>query len=251
MVNNIKDFLKKEENVLGLCLHLADPSIVEIAYHAGFDFIRIELEHMLFDYSLITSIIRTADNYGMPIFLKIRNLVDITALLDTGASGIVIPHVSGVEKISKAVKLTKFSPIGERSLFSHSRYLGYGEKSIIDYMKNANNIISLVAQIEDTNGLNNLDEILSVNGVDMVTTGRYDLSQSLGFAGQPEHKEVLYVEEKVIKTALKYGKYPIISANTTERIFKLRSLGVKCIWVGPDTKFLLSSFKQFLHKIKI
>lgn len=249
MVNNIKDLLKKKENIYGLFVHLTDPSIIEIAYHAGFDFVRIGLEHMLFDYSLIISIIRTADNYDMPVFFKIRDLDDIPAILDAGASGIVVPHVTSEKKISKAVKLTKFSPIGERSVFEHSRRLGYGEKPITDYMKNANNIVSLVVQIEDKNGLNNLDKILSVDGVDMVTTGRSDLSQSLGFPGQSEHEEVLKIEEKVIKTALKHGKCPVVSANTTERIFKLHNLGVKCIWVGPDTKFLLNSFKKFLHQI--
>jgi len=247
---SLKERIKKGDIVFGLYVNLIDPAIAEIAYYAGFDFIRIDCEHMLYDYSSVANIIRTASNIGLPAFVRVSDTSDITRLLDFGASGIIIPHVSNREKAVEAVNLSKFAPLGERGMFSASRARRYGTEELTGFMDRANKEISVVIQIEDREALENIDEILSVEGIDMLATGKGDLSQSLGVSGQPNHKKVLEAEERVIQKAIEYGKMPTIIARTPERAAELIEKGVFCISVGPDTSLLLKGLEGYLSNMR-
>ncbi len=247
---NLKKRIKKGDIVFGLYVNITDPAIVEIAYYAGFDFIRIDCEHTLYDYSIVANMIRTASNIGLPAFVRVSDASDITRLLDFGASGIIIPHVSTREKAVDAVNLTKFAPLGERGMFSASRAMQYGTEEPIEFMSRANEEVSVIIQIEDQEALDNIDDILSVEGIDMIATGKGDLSQSLGVPGQPNHKKVLEAEEKVIQKAIEYGKMSTIIARTPERANALIKQGVSCISVGPDTSLLLKGLKDYLRNMR-
>ena len=247
---NLKERIKQGDVVYGLYVNIADPTIVEIAYYAGYDFIRIDCEHILFDLSTVANMIGIADNIGIPVFVRVSDESDITKLLDVGASGIIVPHVSSKESAINAVNMTKFAPLGERGIFGASRAMKYGIENISDFINRANDEVSVVIQIEDKEALENIDDILSVEGIDMVATGKNDLSQSLGVPGQANHKIVLEAEEKVIKKTIAYGKIPTIIARTQERATELIEKGVYCISMGPDTSILLKSLKDYLSYIK-
>lgn len=240
---NIKERAKGLTS-FGLYINILDPAIVEMAVLAGFDFIRIDCEHMIFDNSTLVHMIRTANLLDMPVQLRVSSLNDVSSLLDFGVSGIMVPHVDSRERAIEAVNAVKYGTLGRRGMFGNARYLKYGDMKLSNCIEAVNDEICLIVQIEDKEGLENIDDILSVDGVDMVATGKNDLSQSLGIPGQPGHPDVISAENFVIQKALEHNKIPTLLANTPERMKELKDKGVLCFVTGRDTVLLYNSLKN-------
>ena len=119
-----------------------------------------------------------------------------------------------------------------------------------EYSKTANDEVSVIVQIEDREGLKNIDEILSLPGVDMVATGRNDLSQALGIPGLNTHPDVLAAEEMVIDKALAHDKIPTLLVKSLPRIQQLRNKGVHCFTIARDDGTLYSSLQKALQDAK-
>ena len=168
MGKNIQERARQGLTSFGLNLALSDPIIVEMAAQAGFDFIRIDTEHMLYDPGTLKAMIRTARLLDLPIQVRVPDMSQVTALLDQGVSGIMIPHCSSREVAEEAVDAVKYAPLGHRGMTGSSRALDFGKYSMSHYSQWANDEVALIVQIEDAEGLKNIDEILSVEGVDMV-----------------------------------------------------------------------------------
>ena len=131
-----------------------------------------------------------------------------------------------------------------------SRALNFGERNMRDYSRQANDEVAVIIQIEDKEGLERIDEILSVPGVDMVATGRNDLSQALGVPGENTHPQVLAAEERVIERAIAHGKCPTLLVKSRKRIEALREKGVRCFTIARDDGILYSSLKETLDAVR-
>lgn len=234
----------------GLNLSIHDCSILEMASRAGYDFVRIDCEHMLFDYACLSEMIRTAKLLRLPLQLRVTDLRQASALLDMGADALMIPHVRNAEIAKQAVAAMKYAPLGERGMTGAARILNFGEDKIGDYAAHANEHIALIVQIEDKEGLDNIDEILAVPGVDMVATGKNDLSQALGVPGENSHPSVLAAEDMVIEKALKYGKIPTLLVKNSRRLEELHAKGVHCFSIGRDDSLLFKSMSDKLAELK-
>ena len=248
MEKNLKGRVKSGLFSYGLMLGYADPLIVEMAAYAGFDFIRIDCEHEMIDISAVKNMIITANHLNLPVIVRLSTLDDITRLLDFGVSGVIVPSVNSKEQAIEAVNLVKYGPIGARGMSGSARYLKYGETKLNP--EEANERTLLVIQIETQEALNNINEILSVDGIDMVATGRGDLSQSLGYIGQPTHPKVIEAEDYVITQALKHNKIPNLLANTPERVSELKQKGVYCYSIGRDTEIIYKALKNHISLYK-
>lgn len=225
----------------GLNIVLQDPSVIEIAVVAGYDFVRLDCEHMLFPHHIVTEMIRTARLLEIPIQIRLDSLDHVESLMDLGVSAIMIPHVGSKEKALQAVAAIKFPPLGKRGITSAARVLGFGRISPTDYCKSEAGQVSLIVQIEDESGLANIDEILSVEGVDFVATGRNDLAQALGIPGKNAHTRVLEAENLIIRKALQHGKVPTILVKTPKRMEALRQKGVLCFSIARDDLLLMDA----------
>lgn len=247
---NIPQRARQGLDSYGLNLSIHDCSVLEMAARAGYDFVRLDCEHMLFDYSCLTEMIRTAKLLGLPIQLRVTDLRQASALLDFGADALMIPHVRNADIARQAVSMMKYSPLGERGMTGAARVLNFGEKKLNDYAASANDHVALIVQIEDKEGLENIDEILSVPGVDMVATGKNDLSQALGVPGENTHPDVLAAEDMVIAKALQYGKIPTLLVKGEKRIKELREKGVHCFSIARDDSLLYAAMKDKLNELK-
>lgn len=250
MTKKINERVEEGQYSYGLVLSLKDSAIIEMAAYAGYDFVRIDCEHDLFDHSTIANMISIANLLNTSIIVRISSLNDIPRLLDFGASGVVVPSINNKEEAINAVNFVKYAPLGSRGMFGNARYLKYGKENLKENLRKANDEISLTIQIETKEGLDNIDEILSVEGIDMVATGKGDLSQALGYAGEPNHSRVLAAEDFIIKKTLKYGKIPNILASTPERVDMLKKQGVRCFSVGRDTVITIMALKNHLSLFK-
>lgn len=249
MRKNIKERARKGIPSFGLNLGICDPVVVEMAARAGYDFVRIDCEHMLFDNGTVIEMIRTARLLDLPLQLRVPDLANASSLLDLGASGLMVPHTSSRERALEAVKATKYAPYGERGMSGAARVLNYGELKLNDYAQWANDDVALIVQIEDKAGLDNIDDILSVEGVDMVATGKNDLSQALGVPGQNAHPDVIAAEDMVIRKAVAHGKIPTLLVKNRKRIDELKAKGVCCFTIARDETLLFDAMKGKLAEL--
>lgn len=246
-----KDLAKKTAPVLGIYMSFSDPLIVELAKAAGFDFIRIDYEHILFDYSELKELIRTATLLDMPCQVRVSNLHDVTKILDCGALGIVVPDVNTVEKAREAIAATKMYPLGSRGQFPIGRFTRLaGCKTFQEYTQIANEIVTLNIQIEDVRAAKIIDEIISLPGIDMVSSGKGDISQSVGKPGQLTDPEVVNMENLIIKKALEYKKIPIVLVSNKQSLQEKMALGEKFFTVNNDEVLLFNAFKNIVRELK-
>jgi 2-keto-3-deoxy-L-rhamnonate aldolase RhmA len=231
---------------LGVFVNITDPKMIEIAAYAGFDFIRLDLEHNMVDMATLGNQILTANYIGIPVVVRTPILDDITRLLDYGADGVIVPGVRDRQDALEVVDMAKYAPLGQRGGAASGRCTKYGAIPFNEYTKTANDNVCLTIQIENKTALENIDDILSVQGIDMVASGKNDLAQSMGFAGQPGHPEVIAAENRIIRKALEYGKYPTMMAGTPARVQELMAMGVYNVTLGIDCGMILTALKKHL-----
>ena len=215
-----------------------------MAAAAGYDFARIDCEHYLFNPETLLSMISLANLVSLPVYVRVSTFSEITKVLEAGADGVIVPHISTREAAVMAVKMVKFSPLGERGMYNGYRCTRYGQIEAQNYIKEANGNVLLTVQIEDKEGLSNIDEILSVPGIDMVSSGKADLSQSLGYPGQSNHPDVLKAEEDIIRKALEYKVQPSLLVGNKERCEHLRTLGAHSFTIARDRNLLMDNMKK-------
>ena len=175
---------------MGTWITLAHPAIAEIFAKAGFDWLTIDMEHSVIDLFDAENLIRTTDLAGaLPLVrLPSNDEVVIKKVLDAGAGGIIIPQINSQEELLHAIKATKYAPEGIRGA-GLARAQSYG-RDFDGYKELVDDNLIIIAQIENKDALENLDNIFSVPELDAVIIGPYDLSASMGKAGQLNDEEV-------------------------------------------------------------
>lgn len=249
-MKGLLDLPRKREMSLGVYIGDTDAAVAEMACLAGFDYMRIDYEHSLGNPDKLATLIRVCNAYDVPSLVRISAWDQITKLLDFGASGIMVPDIETVEQTREAVDRCKYAPVGKRGMATAARALRYGYTPYKEYLENANDNIALCVQIESVKGVENIEEIVAVEGVDMVTVGRWDLSQSMGISGQTNHPDIIAAEEHVVDVALKHGKYPLLTSNSPEHLQSLKEKGIYCATICFDVQFITKSFNDHLARFK-
>lgn len=190
----LKSKLNSGELCLGSWITLGDSGIAEIMCNAGFDWLVVDLEHSTISLDMAGELIRTIDLAGVAPLVRLtsNNPDQIKRVMDAGAHGIVVPMVNSPNDVMKAVAATRYAPEGNRGV-GLGRAQGYGP-NFNEYLKWQKDSSVVIAQIEDKEALDHLEDILAVSGVDGIIIGPYDLSCSMGMPGefeQPEFKEAM------------------------------------------------------------
>ncbi|EPJ4661235.1 4-hydroxy-2-oxoheptanedioate aldolase [Acinetobacter baumannii] len=251
--NYFKRKLKAKEQQLGLWVGLADADgyCAEIAANAGYDWLLIDGEHAPNSVRTILTQLQSVAAYpSQPIVRPVIGDVSlIKQLLDIGAQTLLIPMIETAEQAELMVKATRYPPDGIRGvgavLARASRW-----DNVPNYIHTADQEICLLLQIESRKGLENLDAILQVEGVDGIFIGPADLSAELGHRGNPGHEEVQNIIVDMVKKIHASGKAAGIFTANEQLIRKYMSLDVEFIGIGVDTCLLMDSMKQLLAKIK-
>lgn len=199
--------MNKRKTYLGSWITLNNPSIAEVMADAGFDWLCIDLEHSVIDYSEAQLIIMAIQSKGIKAFVRVgeNNQRIIKRVLDAGADGIIVPSVNSKADALKAVRAVKYPPIGTRGV-GLARAQGYGF-NFEEYRDVKAKEITLIAQIEHINAINDLDAIIQVEGIDGTFIGPYDLSGSMGKPGQYDDEDVKKALEKYERISGKYDKW--------------------------------------------
>ena len=176
-INRTKEKLKRKEKVFGCFVRYPDPALVEMVASMGWDFVVLESEHGSLDLRTCENMVRSAKRWGVTPIVRVTTNSQsiILRFLETGAQGIIVPQVNSQEEAKRAVQSVK----------RFSRAKGTMNPVVVLY-------------IETVKAVSELTEILEVDGIDVINVGRTDLSQSLGFPGQPDHPEI----QKTLDTIL-------------------------------------------------
>lgn len=248
-VTNIRARARRGETSFGLVLGMSDPYIIDMAYCAGYQFVRIDCEHVLYDYNTLKTFFNAARHLGLAAQIRVPDLHNISAILALEPAAIVLPDVNSREMAQAAIDAVKFPPLGSRGMNGGTRSVRFGSFSRDEYMKTGNDRLNLVVQIESKEGLEHIDDILSLDGIDMVASGKADLSQALGVPGQKDHPDVIAAENYIIEKAKQYGKILTLSVSTPERLQELKEKGVHCFSIGRDEDLCLKAVRSQLKKM--
>ncbi len=193
----LKQKLREKELVLGTWITLAHPAIAEIMARAGFDWIAIDLEHSVITLREAEELIRIVDLAGVVPLVRLtsNDPNQIKRVMDAGAHGIIVPMVNSANDVCKAQEAMRYPTVGKRGV-GLARAQGYGT-TFDEYLAWQQKETVLIVQIEHIDAVENLREILSVEGVDGYIIGPYDLSGSMGIPGQFQQKAFLEVMENI------------------------------------------------------
>ncbi len=213
------------------------------------DFLMIDNEHGAFDYVFLSSIITVSRLIDLSVIIRLpdNNRKDITKLVDMGAEGFLLPMTNTPEDIKKVVDFVKYAPIGKRGISTNRAHTYYNPPSLNEYMERANQKVKIYAQIETRTGVENIDEILSVAGVDGVFIGPNDLSCDLNCIGN--NQPVRAVIEKVSCAAKNHHKAWGIITTSKELIDYSLENDVTYISYGSEINMLKESCKKIRSKI--
>jgi len=197
MMNGLKKKIFNRELTIGSWITLAHPAIAEIFARAGFDWLAVDMEHSVITIHEAEELIRVIDLCGATPLVRLswNDPVQIKRVMDAGAHGVIVPMVNTKEEAQKAVESVYYPPRGKRGV-GLARAQGYGT-SFSAYKDWLNFEAIVIVQIEHIQAVENLSEILSVDGIDGFIVGPYDLSGSLGVPGDFEHPLMLKAMEKI------------------------------------------------------
>jgi 4-hydroxy-2-oxoheptanedioate aldolase len=230
--NAMKAKLAAGQPALGLSVMIPSPQLVEMAGGLGFDWVLIDCEHGTITLETVELMVMAAEAAGVTPIVRPRSNdpQDILQVMDRGAAGVQVPHVTDAAAARAAVEAVKFHPLGRRSLAAGTRASGYGYRgSLGKFTDDANRETLVCAQIEDAGAVRNIDEILKVDGIDVFFIGPSDLSQSMGHPGNPKAEPVVKTIDATLKKIVAAGKTPGMPA-TTENVGAAVARGVRYIY---------------------
>src|SRR5436190_2238968 len=204
----VKEKLRRNEAVIGVALHLTDPSVYEMTSLAGFDYIWMDLEHHAYSVETASNLMRAARVGTSDIMARPAKgeFMRIGRLLESGAHGILYPRCDNADEAREVVRWSKFGPLGTRGFDGANGDMPYCSMDMAEYVRMANDETWIVIQIEDPKALEHVDEIAAVEGVDVIMLGPADFSILAGIPGQLTHPKVLEAIAKVKAAADRHGK---------------------------------------------
>lgn len=244
-INKFKRAIAKGETQYGLWAGIPDSTCAEICAGTGFDWLLLDGEHAPFDMRAIYTYLQAVAAYDVHPIVRIvegdRNL--IKQLLDYGAQTLLIPMVDTAAQAAALVQAMRYPPAGIRGMGSAIARAARWN-AIPDYLDRANDEICLLIQAETKTALDNLADILKVEGVDGVFIGPADLSASMGYVGQPGHPVVVEAIERAIEQIVSSGKAAGILAIDPVLARRYIKAGASFVAVGVDTLLLRNSALQ-------
>lgn len=249
--NTLKDNLLKGETLYGPFCKIQDPAIVEIAALSGFEFVIIDMEHGPYGIESTQNMIRAAEARGITPVVRVTENSETLILrtLDIGAKCIQVPQICTKKDAEKLVKATSFYPKGERGMCRYVRAADYTAIDGSTHFGTANDSIITIIHIEGMEGIENLSEIVTVEGIDVIFLGPYDLSQSCGVPGEVKHEKVVKSMKDAVKLARKHGKAVGTFTESIESAKMWKDIGVQYISYAVDVGLIMNNFKQITKQL--
>jgi len=250
--NTALEKTKAGQAIIGPIIGFTSPQLVEICGRIGFDFVFIDCEHGAISVDGCEEMLRAAELVSIPTIVRVpgNDPHVILRYLDAGATGIQVPHVKSKAEAIAAVQAVKYPPVGKRGM-AGARWAEYGfGKPLGDYVKFANENTMVSLMIEDAEAVENLDDILSVEGIDICAIGPSDLAASLGFVAQTQHPRVQATIDDIVKRVNAAGKTAGVGGNSDlQGVRRNMARGARYITLGL-TGFIGSASRELLRQAR-
>lgn len=237
-VNQFKRGLAAGELQIGLWSQIASHVATEVVAGAGYDFMVIDAEHAPNDVTTVLPLLQVVAGYPTSAVVRVpwNDMVLAKRYLDIGAQTLLVPFIDTAEQAAEAVASTRYPPEGVRGIATCHRANRYGR--IPDYHARAGSEIAVIVQIETRRGLDNLEAIAAVEGIDGVFIGPSDLAGSFGHLGEPGHAEVQEAIAEVPRRLAASGTPAGILSPVEDAARRHIELGYRFVAVGSDVALL-------------
>ncbi len=248
--NRTKAKAQAGQMALGALLTYHSPETVEMLGAMGFDFITFDLEHEAYNELALVHSIRAAEAFDLTSIVRVPNDPDlILRLLDAGAQGVHVPRVNTREDAQAVVEASRFYPQGKRTFYAVGRSGNYGlGMTEEEYAEASNRETIVVLQVEEEEGVRNIQDIISVPYVDAIQVGPKDLWQSMGM---PDRAVVWQVVDRVLAQAAGAGLWGSMVAwmdsDIGDQLSRYKGLGVRLVTVSPR-ELLVHGGRHFLEQ---
>ena len=249
--SNVLKKLRAGEIVNCLKINSKDGRIAEIAALCGTDCIWLDMEHCPDDWSVIEEQIWAAKAYDVDTVVRISRggYSDYIRPLELDASGIMVPHIMSFEDAKNIVRMTRFHPVGRRPVDGGNADGAYCMIDFNEYLTQANNERFVIIQIEDPEPMNEIDEIASLDGIDMLFFGPADFSHGIGAPGKWDHPELIKARIQIAEVAGKHGKFAG-TACPLEACAEMIDIGYRFLSIGADVIGLSDYFNKILKSFQ-
>ncbi len=243
--STFRERFRKGDELIGIFVKTPAHNGVEVLGATDLDFLVLDQEHSPFDLNAIDSCLMAANAADMPTFVRIQQNTATGMLypLDCGATGVIVPHIATRAKAEEIGAGGRYAG-GKRGFAGTNRAGGYGTKSMGEYIAEADSQTTIIAQIEDVEAVENIQEIVSVENIDGIFLGRADLTVGFG-ATSPSDTVVVDAVRHVCAVA-RDADLPIAAYAKTQEIDMLRELGVTMFTVGSEHSLLQSGVKDII-----
>ena len=252
MSNRLGQLLEENEFLYGVICRDVTFTDIELMAQEGYHIVWIDLEHSQQSTEEAIRLGRSVSHLGMVPLVRIRELsrTNVQPLVDGGVQVIVLPDVRSAEQAAELVQLGKYPPLGQRGFSSTNAGIGFkldGDPNEI--LRQVNEATHLLVLFESDEGYEQLDDILAVEGIDMVGVGPMDWSISLGISGDAAKENLTPKIERVLTSAVRAGKILVVVPGSPEQAKYYLGLGARVFFVGVDIamrrKILAESIKCF------
>ena len=252
-INKLKQSLKTDESsVIGTWSSMSSPNVINVLGTTCLDFVVIDLEHGSMSFETVENMVRAAEATDISPIVRVGDDHEQTILraLETGCRSVMVPHVSTVESAERIAKCCKYFPEGNRGLSPYTRIHDFTHENIEESLQNENRETMVGILVEGQVGLGNLEEIVKVDGIDLIYLGLFDICQSVGLPGQLNHPKVLSEIKRCGELIQSYGIAAGSMSTSVDYIKMLMELDYKFIAFLNDAAALKFYFDDVLCLMK-
>ena len=250
-MNGFRQRLQNGEVLLGqMVLELFTPGIGPMLDACGLDFVIFDMEHGRCDLGLLSEMIASCRGSKIVPLARVPDAAyaPLSRALDIGARGVMVPRVETRQQAEEIVSELKYAPQGKRGValgIAHDLY----QAGTADFFAAANEEIAVILLLETEKAFENLDEIVSVPGVDVAWMGHYDLTVSMGIPAQFDHPRLLAAMDALVTSCKRHGVAPGFLPPTPESAVHWISKGFRAISLGSDISVFLDGVRKFRTQV--
>jgi 2-keto-3-deoxy-L-rhamnonate aldolase RhmA len=238
--------MRSGERLTGLFVKTPAHEVIELLAMAGLDFICLDAEHAPFDRGRLDLCLAMARAHDLPCLVRVAEAgaAAILQALDSGAAGVVVPHVDSAEKARSVARWSRFGE-GGRGYAGSTRWAGFTTETMDTHLRRSREATVVIAQIEDPAALDELEGIAAVEGIDGLFVGAADLAVGLGVAG-PADPLVAQAFTAIAAAAARHGKCLSAFAATAHAATAERARGAAMVFVGSEQSLILAGARAIV-----
>ena len=240
--------------LVGCIMDCRSGSAVEMYHECGYDVVMIDREHTALNSETILEHIRLCRALGIPSMVRVadHSYHEFNRMMDQGPDGIMVPRIRTRADAEGVVNAVKYPPLGQRGLGGSTcpvgKYMGWPK--LTDQIAHVNEQLVVGIQIETAEALADVDNILSVPGIDMAVVGNDDLSIGMGIPGQLDHPRYLKAVETIIAACEKHGVLPGIAGGDPTWVRYWRDKGMRVFWCAADVVSMWDATRKGMTAIR-